>query len=164
MVLTRWEVNARDLKWLGSLGYAVFGPRTTQEFFHRTGTLSRLRLRLKMSRTTSQSWNPLSSLELMLSGLVAFLAFFKSSLQYITSPVVVDTVGFEEDSLTHEHSDRLAKTKESSDCQHMASKNAANKKSSCFKTIANLYLIKTAILGFISIDRFYKVFKKKIPD
>lgn len=53
------------------------------QVFHRTGTFSGLRLRLKMCRTTPQSWTAqsLNSLELMPSGPVDFLIFiFMSSL------------------------------------------------------------------------------------
>ena len=76
MVFIRWEVKATGLKWLGSLGCAVFGTGTTHNVFHRSRTLSRLRLRLRMSRSTPRSWyaQSLSRLDLMTSGSVAFLA------------------------------------------------------------------------------------------
>ena len=64
------------LKWFGSLGWKLFGTRTTY-VFHMSETLSSLRLRLNRYVITSHSWsaNSLSSLELKLSGLVAFLIF-----------------------------------------------------------------------------------------
>ena len=43
----RCGVRATGLKWLGSLGCAVLGTGTTQEAFHRIGTLPRPRLMLK---------------------------------------------------------------------------------------------------------------------
>jgi len=77
MVFIRWEVRSAGLYWFSSLACIVFGTGTTREVFHRSGTFCRLRLRLKMYVTISQSWSAqsLSSLGLLLSGPAVFLFF-----------------------------------------------------------------------------------------
>ena len=60
---------------LSSLGCNHLGTGTKQEVFHGVGILSRLRIRLKMCRTTPHSWSAqsLSSLKLIPSGPAVFL-------------------------------------------------------------------------------------------